>query len=192
MRIAIVGPSGSGKTWLAVELSRRLGFRHVELDELHHGPNWESCGADVLRERVLDATDGESWIADGTYHSMIGDVVFERADTVMWLDLPVRVVMWRLVRRTYLRKRDKTVLWAGNVEGGWRESTRYLVWPALKRAFENRRALPERLARHPHLRVRRLRSDRAVRELVRSLERVRAERSRTTAEHAHEGRQELR
>jgi adenylate kinase family enzyme len=170
MRIAIVGPSGSGKTWLAIELSRRLGSRHVELDALHHEPNWESCGADVLRERVLAATEGRDWIADGTYHSMIGDVVFERADTLLWLDLPVAVVMWQLVRRTYRRIRDRTVLWNGNVEGSWRESARYLMWPAFRRAFENRRTLPKRLARHPHLRVHRLRSDRAVRRLLSSLE----------------------
>lgn len=49
MRIAITGPSGSGKTTLAAELARTLGIRHVEIDALHHGPNWESCGVDVLR-----------------------------------------------------------------------------------------------------------------------------------------------
>ena len=45
MRIAITGPGGSGKTTLAAELARTLGIRHVEIDALHHGPNWESCGA---------------------------------------------------------------------------------------------------------------------------------------------------
>ena len=59
MRIAITGPSGSGKTTLAVEIARTLGIPHVEIDALHHGPNWESCGVDVLRERVLTATDGD-------------------------------------------------------------------------------------------------------------------------------------
>jgi hypothetical protein len=45
-----------------------------------------------------------------------------------------------------------------------------VIWPALKRAFANRRSVPERVARHPHLRVHRLRSDRDVERLVRSLE----------------------
>ena len=83
MRVAIMGPSGSGKTWLAAQLASRLGVRHVELDALHHGPNWESCGPDVLRERVAAATEDDGWIADGTYHTMIGDLVFERAETVV-------------------------------------------------------------------------------------------------------------
>jgi adenylate kinase family enzyme len=170
MRIAITGPSGSGKTRLAAELARSLPVRHVEIDALHHGPNWESCGAEVLRERVEAATDGDGWVTDATYHSMIGDFVLERAEIAVWLDLPVPLVMWRLVRRTHLRRKHRIELWNGNLEdGSWRESFGYLIWPAFKRAFQNRRTFPERLARHPHLRVHRLRSDADVRELVRSL-----------------------
>jgi adenylate kinase family enzyme len=166
LRIAITGPSGSGKTTLAAEIARALGIRHVEIDALHHGPNWESCGADVLRERVTAAIDGDGWVADSTYHAMLGNVVSERADVLVWLDLPVPLVMWRLLRRTYVRNRDKVELWNGNVEPGWHESMRYLIWPAVKRAFENRRDFP---ARYAHLRVRRLRSDSEVRAFVESM-----------------------
>lgn len=97
---------------------------------------------------------------------MIGDLVFERAETVVWLDLPVPVVMARLLRRTHLRSKHKIELWNGNVEGGWRESFTYLIWPAFKRAFQNRRAVPELLARYSHLSVHRLRSDRAVQRFL--------------------------
>jgi hypothetical protein len=101
---------------------------------------------------------------------VIGDLVLERAETVAWLDLPVRLVVGRLLRRSYLRKRDRVVLWNGNVEAPWREQLRWLVWPAFKRAFENRRQLPARLARHPHLLVHRLRSDADVRAFVQSIQ----------------------
>jgi len=165
MRIAITGPSGSGKTTLAAELARTAGLRHVEIDALHHGPNWESCGPEVLRERVLAAIEGDDWVTDSTYHGMLGDLVSERADVLVWLDLPIPVVMWRLLRRTYVRNRDKVGLWNGNVEPGWRKSTHYLIWPALRRAFANRREFPRRYA---HLRVHRLRSDAEVRSFVQS------------------------
>jgi len=167
MRIAITGPSGSGKTSLATELARTADLRHVEIDALHHGPNWESCGSDVLRERVLAATEGDGWVADSTYHTMLGALVSDRADLLVWLDLPVTLVMWRLLRRTHVRNRDKTELWNGNVEPGWRKSTHYLIWPALKAAFVNRRTFPRRYA---HLRVERLRSDHEVRAFVRSIQ----------------------
>jgi len=175
MRIAITGPSGSGKTTLAAEIARKLGLRHVEIDALHHGPNWESCGVDVLRERVLAATANDGWVTDSTYHAMLGNLVSERADILVWLDLPIPLVMWRLLRRTHVRNRDKVELWNGNVEPGWRESARSLIWPAVRRAFENRREFPDRYA---HLQVRRLRSDSAVREFVQSIQ---AEASRSGA-----------
>jgi adenylate kinase family enzyme len=167
MRIAITGPSGSGKTSLAAELARTAGLRHVEIDALHHGPNWESCGSNVLRERVLAATEGDGWVADSTYHTMLGTFVPDRADLLVWLDLPVPLVMWRLLRRTHVRNRDKTELWNGNVEPGWRTSTHYLIWPTFKAALVNRRTFPRRYA---HLRVERLRSDREVRAFVQSIQ----------------------
>jgi hypothetical protein len=106
-------------------------------------------------------------VTDSLYHHMLGDFVAERTDLIVWLDLPVPLVMWRLVRRTHVRKREKTVLWNGNVEPGWLASARYLLWPALWRAFENRRQFPKRFA---HLNVKRLRSDAEVNAFLQSIQ----------------------
>lgn len=171
MRIAVIGPSGSGKTTLSTELATTLGLRHVEIDALHHGPNWQESAPEVLRRRVAEATEGDGWVSDGTYHQMIGELVFERVETVAWLDLPVRRVVWRLVRRTHARRKHGTELWHGNREGPWRESVRYLIWPAFTRGFENRRKLPALFARHPKVRVHRLRSERDVRSFVDEMQR---------------------
>jgi hypothetical protein len=102
--------------------------------------------------------------------AVIGDLVLERAEVVAWLDLPVALVMWRLVRRSWVRRRDRVELWNGNREAPWREQVRWLFWPAFKRAFQNRRALPKRLACHPQLQVHRLRSDAEVRRFVQSIQ----------------------
>lgn len=166
----MIGPSGSGKTRLSARLAELLDARHVEIDALWHGPNWQSCGPEELHARVSAATEGDGWISDGTYHTIIGDLVLERAETVVWLDLPVRLVMWRLVRRSWVRKRDRVELWHGNREEGWLNQVRWLFWPAFTRAFENRRRLPALFARHPHLEVHRLRSDREVEEFVQSIQ----------------------
>jgi len=168
VRIAITGPSGSGKTTLANELAHTLGLRMIEIDALHHGPNWQSCGAEVLRERVSAATGGDDWVADSTYHRMLGDLITDRADTIVWLDLPLPLVLWRLVRRTHVRGKHKVELWNGNFEPGWRQSTRWLIWPAVKAAFRNRREFPARFARYED--VRRLRSDADVRAFVQSIQ----------------------
>jgi hypothetical protein len=123
-----------------------------------------------LHARVSAATEGGDWISDGTYHTIIGDLVLERAETVVWLDLPVMLVIGRLVRRSWVRKRDDIVLWHGNREDRWINQIRWLIWPAFKRAFENRRDLPARLARHPQLQVHRLRSDADVEAFVQSIQ----------------------
>jgi adenylate kinase family enzyme len=167
MRIAITGPSGSGKTTLARELARVVGLRHVEIDALHHGPNWESCGVEVLRERVGAATDGDDWVTDSTYHTMLGELVVDRADVLVWLDLPVPRVMWRLVWRSYVRSRHRVELWNGNVEPGLRDQLRHLIWPAFRRAFENRRDFPQCYADRNLVR---LRSDADVRAFVQSIQ----------------------
>jgi hypothetical protein len=123
---------------------------------------------------VLAATAGDGWVTDSTYRSMLGDLVVEQADLLVWLDLPVPLVMWRLVRRTFVRIRRRVVLWNDNVEEGWRDAWRYLLWPALRTAFENRRTLP---ARYPH--IVRLRSDAEVAEFVAMV----AVRARDRAQH---------
>ena len=169
-RVVVIGPSGSGKTRLSARLADLLRAPHVEIDALWHGPNWQSCGPEELYRRVSTATEGDRWISDGTYHTIIGDLVLERADNVAWLDLPVALVMWRLVRRSWVRKRDSVELWHGNREEGWLNQIRWLFWPGLQRAFENRRDLPARLARHPQLRVYRLRSDADVEVFVQSIQ----------------------
>jgi adenylate kinase family enzyme len=169
-RLVVIGPSGSGKTRLSARLADLLGARHVEIDALWHGPNWEACGPDELHARVSAATEGDNWISDGTYHSVIGDLVLDRAEEVVWLDLPVALVMGRLMRRSWVRKRDDVVLWNGNREDRWLNQIRWLFWPAFKRAFENRRRLPLHLAQHPQLEVHRLRSDGEVEAFVQSIQ----------------------
>ena len=169
-RLVVIGPSGSGKTRLSARLAELLHARHVEIDALWHGPNWESCGPEELHRRVSAATEGDDWVCDGTYHTIIGDLVLERAKTVAWLDLPVQRVMWRLIRRSWVRKRDSVVLWNGNVEDDWLNQIRWLFWPALKRVFENRRRLPQHLGQHPQLQVHRLRSDAEVEAFVQSIQ----------------------
>jgi adenylate kinase family enzyme len=123
-RIRVVGTSGSGKTTLAAELARALGLDHVELDSLHHGPGWEAVPADEFERRV-DARVGRAstgWVMCGNYldRAPIGRW---SPDVVVWLDLPRRVVMRRVVARTFGRLLTRRELWNGNresVSGLWR------------------------------------------------------------------------
>ena len=91
--INVVGTSAVGKTTLARALAALLGVPHVELDALHWEPNWTEAPDEMLRERV--ARDRRRrWVVDGNY-SKVRDLVWERVEAVVWLDLPLRTVLWR-------------------------------------------------------------------------------------------------
>ncbi|HEX2361691.1 MAG TPA: hypothetical protein VHI11_06435, partial [Jiangellaceae bacterium] len=84
-RVSVVGNAGSGKTKLARELAARLRVPHVELDAIFHQPNWTRLPTDEFRQRVADAVAGDGWVVDGNYSS-VRDLVWQRADAVVWLD----------------------------------------------------------------------------------------------------------
>jgi adenylate kinase family enzyme len=164
-RVSVAGASGSGKSTLASALAARLGLPYVELDALNHGPNWVEATPEELRARVEAALAAapDGWVCDGNYEGKLGDLVVERADTLVWLDLPLALVLARLVRRTATRIVRRTELWAGNRESLRSALSRdgILVW-AVKAHRKKRRSLPATPERHPHLTFVRLRSPRQV------------------------------
>jgi adenylate kinase family enzyme len=112
-RVVIIGTSCSGKTTLAREISRRLGLSYVELDALYWGPNWTP--REGFKERVEKALAEEGWVVDGNYSS-VRSKIWERADTIVWLDYPMRIVLTRALRRSVERAWKRTELWSGNRE----------------------------------------------------------------------------
>jgi adenylate kinase family enzyme len=123
--VNVKGISGSGKSTFALELARRLELPYIELDALHHGPNWSEPTAEEFRALVREAIDAapNGWVIDGNYEGKLGDTVLREADTIVWLDLPFRVKARWLWRRSFLRIRGGVELWQGN-----RESWRGVLW----------------------------------------------------------------
>lgn len=148
-RILVKGTSGSGKSTLGRALARHLDVPFVELDALHHGPNWTPASAAELQASVsalLD--DSRGWVVDGNYDSKLGSLLLDRAELIVWLDLPLRTVLWRLAQRTTRRVLMRESLWSGN-----RETLRGVLWGrdalfawAVKTHFRHRRSWPSKLA----------------------------------------------
>jgi hypothetical protein len=87
----------------------------LELDSIYHQPGWTPLGDDEFRDRVRVATDADRWVVDGSY-SVVRDIVWSRADTVVWIDLPYATVLSRTIRRTLRRVVTREELWNGNRE----------------------------------------------------------------------------
>jgi len=117
-RVSVVGVSGSGKSTLGRELAGRLAVRYTELDAIFHQPGWTPLPDELFRSRVAAIAAGDGWVIDGNY-SAVQSLVWERADTVVWLDPPRRTAMRRLIWRTLRRAAGRTELWNGNRER-WR------------------------------------------------------------------------
>lgn len=114
-RIIVVGTSGAGKTTMAAQLAARLGLRHVELDALFWDANWTPAPDTVFRERLLAALPNDGWVVDGNY-SRAHDIHWGRANTVVWLDYSLPVILARVTRRTFRRIATRETLWNGNQE----------------------------------------------------------------------------
>ncbi len=114
-RTIIVGTTGSGKTTLARSLAQRFTIPHIELDALHWGPDWTPATRDDFRERVAQVLAGDAWVTDGNY-SMVRDIVWSRADTLIWLDYSLGVIYRRLIPRTLRRVVSREELFNGNQE----------------------------------------------------------------------------
>jgi adenylate kinase family enzyme len=154
-RIVVKGTSGAGKSTFAAELARRLGVAYVELDALHHGPNWSAPTPEAFRAQVRGALAAtpEGWVVDGNYDSKLGETVVAAADTIVWLDLPLALKLRRLWRRSRHRIRYDVELWNGNRES-WRGVVfgrdSLFVW-TIRAHVRYRRRWPARFGKDPRL-----------------------------------------
>ena len=81
----------------------------------------------------------EAWVLDGNYRRL-QQIKWQRAQVVVWIDLPYLQIIWQLIKRTYLRVRNEEVLWAGNVETlGKAFSSSSVIWYSIKNLRARRR-----------------------------------------------------
>jgi len=170
-RIAVVGNTAAGKTTLSQALAQRLGIPHLELDALYWGPGWDPVPVERFREAVAAAASGDAWVLDGNY-SAVRDIVWRRADTLVWLDFSLPLVLVRLTRRQARRILTREELWNGNRDSlrdtFSRKSLFLWAWQShrrRRRAYVAALAAPE----HSHLSVLHVRTPRAARRWLATL-----------------------
>ena len=173
-RILVAGISGSGKTTLGRRVAATLDLPFVELDALFHGAGWQP--RPEFETDVDAATAGDAWVVDSHGYRQVRDLLWSRADTLVWLDYPRPVVMGRVLRRSFARATYDRQLWNTNTEGfrDWLDPEHPVRW-AWAQHRHRRAEIAGRLAdpRWAGIRVVRLRSPRAARRWLAGLRPVR-------------------
>ena len=150
--IIVNGPTCSGKTTLAASLAQKINVPHIEIDAMFWKPDWERTPDDELRaaiSMVIDENPG-GWVIDGNY-SRTRDITLPLADTVIWLRLPFRVALWRLLKRTINRCIDRKPVCGTNYES-WRQAffSRESLILYLITHWQKYQKIGENIAQIPH------------------------------------------
>jgi len=114
-RIVVIGVTGCGKSVLAEQLAQKLGLEFIELDALNWKPGWVASELEEFRQKVELATRAPAWALAGNYNN-VRDLIWPRAEAVVWLDYPFLLVFGRLIKRTLRRWWTKEPLWGANYE----------------------------------------------------------------------------
>lgn len=114
-RFLVVGTSGSGKTTCARAIAKKLNIPHVEVDAYFHMEGWAPANPASFKSNVLQHTSGKCWVVDGNYIT-VQNLILPRVDIVVWLDLPLSIILYRLLNRTIRRIFSGEELWNGNKE----------------------------------------------------------------------------
>ena len=173
----VIGTTCSGKSTLAARLAQALQVPVVELDAINWLPGWVSLAAtepEAFALQVTTATSANGWVVAGSYADFTRHICWPRVHTVVWLDLPLPVILFRVIMRSWRRWRSKELLWGTNREDFWRQLMLWrredsLLWWALTtHKPRSRRLLTEMLEpRWSHIRFVRLTSTQEVESFVR-------------------------
>ena len=173
-RLIVIGVTSSGKSTLAEQLAKRFDLNYVELDALHWEPDWQGAPRAVFRARVEKAMQADRWIVAGNY-SISRDLIWPKAEAVIWLDYPFLTVLWQLTRRTFERWWTQELLWGTNRERLWMH---FKVWSdeslyhwLFKTYWRRKGEFPILLSQpeHQHLKLIRFKHPKATRDWLERL-----------------------
>jgi adenylate kinase family enzyme len=99
-RVLIIGPCGAGKSTLSAQLGKILGLPVFHMDQLNWKPGWVESSKDEIRAKLAAIIATDKWLIDGTYGGTLAERL-TRADTVIYLDYPIRLCIMRLLRRIW-------------------------------------------------------------------------------------------
>ena len=169
MRINVLGTAGSGKSTFSKLIAEKLNVSYVQMDELFWKPDWSESSDEEFFPRLEQIVSFDGWVLDGNYTRTI-PIKWKRVQLVVYLDLPLHIVLYRLIKRSFIRGLKNEELWNGCNETIWKNffsSDSIILW-GLKMFHKNRERFDQnsRCSKYSHIKFVRLRSRREVQQFV--------------------------
>jgi adenylate kinase family enzyme len=162
-RILIIGSGGAGKSTLAPRLGEKMGIEVVHLDKLFWNPGWVPTAKDEWREIVGQALEKDSWIIDGNFGGTL-EMRVQACDTIIFLDIPRRICMYRIVKRWVTYNRNTRPDMADGCEERFDWEFFMWVWNYPKRSKPEKELVLNRYAKEKT--IIRLRSNREIEDFL--------------------------
>lgn len=105
-RVLVIGSGGAGKSTFSRRLGRLLGLEVIHLDVAYWLPGWVEPPKDEWARKVGELCSRDSWVMDGNYSGTL-DKRLAACDTVVFLDLPRAVCVWRVLKRRVMYRRAR-------------------------------------------------------------------------------------
>ena len=90
--------SGVGKSTFARQLGKIIGIEVTHLDRLYWKPNWVEAPREEFLAGQKQVIQNEKWIIEGNYSGTF-DIREQYADTIIYLELPLYVCLFRVLKR---------------------------------------------------------------------------------------------
>lgn len=166
-KIIITGTSGSGKTTLGKVLSKKLNIPCIDLDDLFWLPNWIRRPPEEFAHLVEEAGNQPAWIICGN-QSKVHHLFWLKADTVIWLDLPLSLLFRRVFMRGIKQFKSSELICNGN-----RQTFKQFIWLlywVISSYHRRRRKYKTFRKKTPHLQWIHLKTEREVDSFLKNLE----------------------
>lgn len=102
-RVIVIGCGGAGKSTFSRNLSDKLDIPVYHLDKLFWNRGWISTPQDEFDNKIQELANRDKWIIDGNYIRTF-DMRAERADTIIFINMPTYVCFYRVIKRRVMYK----------------------------------------------------------------------------------------
>jgi len=104
-KIVVVGVSASGKSTFSRELADKMHIPLTLIDSIMWKPNWEYIGDEETVKKLGEISLRDEWIIEGYITKDARNFVFDRADTIIYLDYSPVVSSWRYMKRWWTHRK---------------------------------------------------------------------------------------